>query len=109
MLYSKTFRKNQERFEKYDSANATYLSKGGFIDQVMAGVYTYLPLGIKVLNKIENIIREEMDKIGNEVFMPSLAPQSAWEKTGRLETVDVLMKTTPANKFAEAKMLPSMS
>ncbi len=103
MLYSKLFGKTKKDSKKYDSANATYLQKGGFIDQVMAGVYTYLPLGIKVLNKIENIIREEMDKIGNEVFMPSLAPQSAWEKTGRLETVDVLMKTTPANKFAEAK------
>ena len=103
MLYSKIFGKTKKDSKKYDSANATYLQKGGFIDQVMAGVYTYLTLGIKVLNKIENIIREEMDKIGNEVFMPSLAPQSTWEKTGRLETVDVLMKTTPANKFAEAK------
>lgn len=103
MLYSKIFGKTKKDSKKYDSANATYLQKGGFIDQVMAGVYTYLPLGLKVLNKIENIIREEMDKIGNEVFMPSLAPQSTWEKTGRLETVDVLMKTTPANKFAETK------
>lgn len=103
MLYSKIFGKTKKDSKKYDSANATFLIKGGFIDQVMAGVYTYLPLGLKVLNKIENIIREEMDKIGNEVFMPSLTPQSTWEKTGRLETVDVLMKTTPANKFAEAK------
>ncbi|MFA6081647.1 MAG: proline--tRNA ligase [Patescibacteria group bacterium] len=103
MLYSKLFGKTKKDSKQYDSANATFLTKGGFIDQVMAGVYTYLPLGLKVLNKIENIIREEMDVIGNEVFMPSLAPQSTWEKTGRLGTVDILMKTTAANKFAEAK------
>jgi len=103
MLYSKLFGKTKKDSKKYDSANATFLIKGGFIDQVMAGVYSYLPLGLRVLNKIENIIREEMDKIGNEIFMPSLTPQSAWEKTGRLETVDVLMKTVPANKFALAK------
>lgn len=103
MLYSKLFGKTKKDSKKYDSANATFLIKGGFIDQVMAGVYTYLPLGLKVLNKIENIIRVEMNKIGNEVFMPSLTPQSLWEETGRLETVDVLMKTTPANKFALAK------
>ena len=52
MLYSKLFGKTKKDSKKYDSANATYLQKGGFIDQVMAGVYTYLPLGIKVLNKI---------------------------------------------------------
>lgn len=103
MLYSKIFGKTKKDSKQYDSANATFLIKGGFIDQVMAGVYTYLPLGLKVLNKIENIIREEMNEIGNEVFMPSLAPQSTWEKTGRLGTVDILMKTTAANKFAEAK------
>lgn len=103
MLYSKIFGKTKKDSKQFDSANATFLIKGGFIDQVMAGVYTYLPLGLKVLNKIENIIREEMNEIGNEVFMPSLAPQSTWEKTGRLGTVDILMKTTAANKFAEAK------
>jgi len=103
MLYSKLFGKTKKDSKKYDSANATYLIRGGFIDQVMAGVYSYLPLGLRVLNKIENIIREEMNKIGEEVYMPSLTPQSLWEQTGRLETVDVLMKTVPANKFALAK------
>ncbi|MEK7522327.1 MAG: proline--tRNA ligase [Patescibacteria group bacterium] len=76
---------------------------GGFIDQVMAGTYTYLSLGLRVLNKIENIIREEINTIGNEILMPSIAPLEQWAKTNRLETVDVLMKTTAANKFALAK------
>jgi prolyl-tRNA synthetase len=44
-----------------------------------------------------------MDTIGNEVFMPSITPISAWQQTGRFETVDILMKTTPANKFALSK------
>lgn len=103
MLYSKIFGKTKKDSKKYDSANATFLIKGGFIDQVMAGTYTYLTLGLRVLNKIENIIREEIDNIGNEILMPSIAPLEQWEKTGRLETVDVLMKTTAANKFALAK------
>lgn len=103
MLYSKIFGKTKKDSKKYDSANATFLIKGGFIDQVMAGTYTYLSLGLRVLNKIENIIRQEINAIGTEIFMPSIAPQEQWSKTNRLETVDVLMKTTAANKFAKAK------
>jgi len=103
MLYSKLFGKTKKTIKEFDSVNATYLQKGGFIDQVMAGTYNYLTLGLRVLTKIENIIRKEMDKIGCEVLMPSIAPFSLWEKTGRLDTVDILMKTTPANKFAKEK------
>src|SRR3989339_1150718 len=104
MRQSKLFTKTKKEIPSDEvSRNAELLIRGGFIHKEMAGVYSYLPLGLRVLKKIENIIREEMDKIGNEIFMPSLTPQSAWEKTGRLETVDVLMKTVPANKFALAK------
>ncbi len=103
MLYSKLFGKAKKAGKVYNSVNATLLQKGGFIDQVMAGTYTYLTLGTKVLNKIENIVREEMDNIGCEVIMPSLTPFENWNTTGRLETVDILMKTTPANVFAKAK------
>lgn len=103
MLYSKIFGKTKKDSKKYDSANATYLIKGGFIDQVMAGTYTYLSLGLRVLNKIENIVREEINTIGTEILMPTLAPLEQWAKTNRLENVDVLMKSTAANKFAKAK------
>ena len=103
MLYSKIFGKTKKDSKKYDSANATLLIKGGFIDQVMAGTYTYLTLGLRVLNKIENIVREEINTIGSEILMPSIVPQELWAKTNRLETVDVLMKTTAANKLALAK------
>lgn len=79
------------------SKNARLLTQAGFIHQEIAGVYTFLPLGLRVLNKIEQIIREEMDKVAVEILMTSLAPQENWQKTGRLETVDVLMKTHGAN------------
>lgn len=85
------------------SKNAKLLTQAGYIHQEMAGVYTFLPLGLRVLSKIENIIREEMDKIGVELLMPSLAPIANWETTKRFHSVDVLMKTTPANEKAKAK------
>ncbi len=81
------------------SLNSQLLIRAGFIDKTMAGVYTYLPLGWRVLVKIENIIREEMNAIGGqEILMPALSPQWNWEKTKRLEKVDVLFKADGANQ-----------
>ena len=58
----------------------------------MAGVYTYLPLGLRVLRKIENIIREEMNAIGGqEILMPALQNKKDWQATGRWD-IDVMMK-----------------
>ncbi|MCL5409487.1 MAG: His/Gly/Thr/Pro-type tRNA ligase C-terminal domain-containing protein [Patescibacteria group bacterium] len=76
-----------------ESLNQQLLIRAGFIHQEMAGVYTYLPLGLKVLTKLSQIIREEMDRIGGqEVLMPALHPGENWKKTGRFETFDVLFK-----------------
>ncbi len=86
-----------------ESINHRLLVQGAFVDQVMAGVYTFLPFGLRVLVKIENIVREEMDKIGNEVLMPTLEPVENWKQTGRFEKVDVLMKAVPANEAAKNK------
>jgi len=62
------------------------LIKGGFIRQVASGIYEFLPLGLKVLKKIENIIREEMNKAGAmEVLLTVLNPKELWEETGRWE------------------------
>lgn len=67
-----------------DSANANYLVRGNFVEKQMAGVYAYLPLGYKVLKKVENIIREEMNAIdGQEMLMNVLQPREIWDKTGR--------------------------
>lgn len=60
------------------------LLKGGYIKQIAAGVYTYLPLGYRVIKKIENIVREELDKIGcSELLMPALNPKDLWVESGR--------------------------
>ena len=75
------------------SKNAQLLIRGGFIHKEMAGVYSYLPLGARVLTKIENIVREEMNKIGGqEIKMATLHPSEPWKTTGGWDAVDVLFK-----------------
>ena len=65
----------------------------------MAGVYTYLPLGLRVLNRISQIVREEMDDIGGkEVLMPLLHPAAIWKQTGGWDHVDVLFKLKSRTK-----------
>lgn len=60
--------------------------RSGMIRQLTAGVYSYLPLGVKVFRKIEKILREEMNAIGgNEFYLPALSPNELWAETGRLE------------------------
>jgi prolyl-tRNA synthetase len=93
MRQSKYFLKTSKTTPSDDiSINAKLLEQGGFVQKVLAGVYDYLPLGLKVLTKVENIVREAMDKIGNEMFMPVLHPKENWEKTGRWAGLDVLFK-----------------
>ncbi len=75
------------------SVNARLLEQGGFVQKVLAGVYDFLPLGLRVLSKIENIVREEMNAIGAaEMFMPVLHPKENWMATGRWAGLDVLFK-----------------
>jgi len=76
-----------------DSINAKLLIQAAFVRQEMAGVYSWLPMGLRVFNKITNIIREELDAIGaQEILMPALQPKENWEITGRWDKVDVLFK-----------------
>lgn len=98
MKYSKLFGKTKKSDKEYESKGTEYLFRGGFIDQVMAGGYTFLPLGLRVMLKIENIVREEMDKIGSEILMPSIVPTEIWKQTGRFDTIDVLFKVVGANE-----------
>lgn len=94
MKQSELFTKTQKNAPKDEvSLNAQLLIRAGFVDKLMAGVYTYLPLGLRVLKKIENIIRQEMNAIGGqEIFMPTLQPKENWQKTGRWDTMDDLYK-----------------
>lgn len=80
--------------------NAQLLIQAGFIHKEMAGVYAYLPLGLRVLENIKGIIREEMNNLGGqEVMMTALQPRDIWEKTDRWDDkkVDNWFKTKLAN------------
>ncbi len=99
MLQSKLFTKTTKEAPKDEVAkNASLLIRAGFIDKTMSGVYTYLPLGLRVLKRIEDMIRDEMNKAGGvELLMPSMQPRENWKKTGRWETMDDLYKLTDSS------------
>lgn len=59
--------------------------RAGMIRQLNAGIYNWLPLGLKVLKNVENIVREEMDKIANELLMPTIQPAELWQESGRYD------------------------
>lgn len=104
-LFTKT-QKNAPRDEV--SLNAQLLIRAGYIDKLMAGVYTMLPLGLRTYNKIEAIIREEMNALGaQELFMPTLNPRENWEKTGRWENLDVLFKVGFEGDEKNAALAPT--
>ncbi|MGA2911834.1 MAG: aminoacyl--tRNA ligase-related protein [Candidatus Levyibacteriota bacterium] len=93
MRYSKLFGKTARDFPKEEvSINAKLLIKAGFIDKLMAGSFTLLPLGFRVKEKIEQIVREEMDATGaNEMLMPLLHPKEIWNETGRWDSAKEVM------------------
>jgi len=94
MLQSKLFTKTRRDDPKDEVAkNAKWLIRGGFIHKELAGVYSYLPLGLRVLNKINAIIREEINQIGGqEVSLTALQNPELWKKTERYG-LDVAFKT----------------
>src|SRR4030042_3151534 len=93
MLQSKLFPKTRKEAPKdAESTNHKLLVRGGFIDQLMAGSWTLLPLGWRVINKITQFSREEMNAIGGqEMLMPLLHPKSIWNETGRWDKADEIM------------------
>jgi prolyl-tRNA synthetase len=101
MRLSQLFTKTSKNVPADETArNAQLLIRAGFVSKDMAGVYTYLPLGLRVLNNISQIIREEMDGIGGqEVLMPALQVKERYQKTGRWndDAVDIWFKTQLAN------------
>ena len=100
MRQSQLFTKIAHELPKDETSyNAQILMRAGFIDKVGAGIYTFLPLGLRVLNKISNIVREEMNAIGGqELLMPGLTPKEVWETTGRWETFDALFRLAGSDK-----------
>lgn len=93
MRQSELFPKTRKEAPKdAESINHKLLVRAGFIDQLMAGSWTLLPLGFRVVTKINQIIREEMDAIGGqEMLMPLLHPKSIWEETGRWDKAKEIM------------------
>ncbi|MBI4346389.1 MAG: proline--tRNA ligase [Elusimicrobia bacterium] len=67
-----------------DNVSAKLMQRAGMIRKVAAGIYEWLPLGLRVVRKVERIVREEMDRIGGqEVWLPVIQPKELWEETGR--------------------------
>jgi prolyl-tRNA synthetase len=101
MKVSQLFTKTSKTIPADETArNAQLLIQAGFIHKEMAGVYAYLPLGLRVLENIKKIVREEMNAIGGqEVMMTTLQPRDIWEKTDRWDDkkVDNWFKTKLAN------------
>src|SRR3989344_1642349 len=96
MKYSKLFGKTIKEISKEEtSINAKLLTRAGFIRKEVAGVYNFLPLGLRVLNKIAQIVREEMNKAGGqELSLSALQNKENWDKTSRWESFDALFKLT---------------
>ncbi|RJR13656.1 prolyl-tRNA synthetase [Candidatus Parcubacteria bacterium] len=96
MRQSHLFTKTRKEAPKDEvSKNAQLLIRGGFIHKEMAGAYAYLPLGLRVFNNIQNIIREEMNGIGGqEITLTALQSPTLWKKSGRWadDAIDVWFK-----------------
>ncbi len=101
MRQSKLLSKTRKEGPKDEvSKNANLLVRAGFVNKEMAGVYSYLPLGLKVLKNIESIIRDEMNKLGGvEMKTSVIQNKEVWEKSNRWsdEVVDNWFKTTLKN------------
>jgi prolyl-tRNA synthetase len=93
MLWTKSFITTlKEAPESAESVSHQLMLRAGMVRMLMAGVYSYLPLGLKVLSKIEAIIREEMNKAGaQELLLPALQPLELWQRTGRDELMGETM------------------
>ncbi|MBI4982005.1 MAG: proline--tRNA ligase [Candidatus Omnitrophica bacterium] len=93
MLWTKTFIPTlKETPQEAESTSHKLLLRSGFVRMLMAGAYSYLPLGLKVLNNIQRIIREEMNACGaSEVLLPALQPLELWQKTGRDKDIGEVM------------------
>ena len=93
MFWSKVFIPTlKETPKEAESVSHQLLLRAGFVRMLMAGVYTYLPLGLRVLEKIQGIIRQEMNAIGaSQLLLPALQPLELWQKTGRDKDIGEVM------------------
>lgn len=99
-LFSKTIKQDPS---EETSINARLLIKAGFIKKEVSGVYNFLPLGLRVINKISQIVRSEMLSVGGqEVLLSALQNKASWQKTGRWDSFDALFKVKSRYDFEYA-------
>ncbi len=93
MLWTKTFIPTiKEVPQEAESESHKLMLRAGLIRMLISGVYSYLPFGLKVLNNIQRIVREEMNNSGaNELLLPALQPLELWQKTGRDKVIGEVM------------------
>jgi prolyl-tRNA synthetase len=104
-LFGKTLR---EAPADADSDSHRLLLRAGLVQQTAAGIYSYLPLGLRVLRKVEQIIREEFDRAdGQEVLMPALSPADLWEESGRKSEYGATLMTVTDRRERELVLGPT--
>ncbi len=97
MLWTRTFIPTlKENPQEAESVSHKLLLRAGMVRMLFAGAYSYLPLGLRVLNNIENIVRQEMNACGaSELLLPALQPLEIWQRTGRDKDIgEVMIKFT---------------
>src|ERR1043166_9070047 len=109
MLQSKLFYKaNKNKTAGVDSISHDFLVRAGYVDQLMSGVYSFLPLGFRVLKNIENIIRKNMVAVGGqELLLPVLQPKENWVKTNRIEIEKEILFRMTGNGDKECVLRPT--
>ena len=109
MLQSKLFYKAQKnKTANADSVSHDFLVRAGYVDQLMSGVYSFLPLGFRVLKNIENIIRENMVAVGGqELLLPVLQPKENWVKTDRINIEKEILFVLKGNGDKEYVLGPT--
>ena len=90
-----------------EAASHRLLVRGGFVRQIGAGLYTYLPLGWRVLQKTMGVVREEMDTIGQDMLMPVLNPAELWQRTGRYDIPELFRLEDRSERLYESGRAPS--
>src|SRR3989338_8126028 len=109
MLQSKLFYKTtKNKTAGTESVSHDFLTRAGYIDQLMAGVYSFLPLGFMVLKNIEAIIRKNMEEIGGqELLLPVLQPKENWVKTDRINIEKEIIFLLKGNGYKEYVLGPT--
>jgi prolyl-tRNA synthetase len=91
-----------------DTVSARLMLRAGMIRKVASGLYEWLPVGLRVLRKVERIVREEMDRVGGqEVWLPVVQPKSLWEETGRWQLYGREMLRIKDRKETEFCLAPT--